>query len=117
MREEIIKAIKKATDIDEIHLEVPEIESHGDYSCNVAMRIASKTPKSQNSKTPKKIAEKIVEKLKKDKKLTKTVGKIEVAGPGFINFWLKKEVLIDFPNTILKDKGKHGSTTELENTC
>lgn len=57
----------------------------GDYSSNIAL----------HGKDSKAEAGKIVEKLRKDKKLSEIVEKIDIAGPGFINFWLKKDVLID----------------------
>ena len=86
MKRDIIKAIQRASGVDKINLETPETDSHGDYSTNVAMQTSTKAPK--------KTAEKIVEKLRKDKELEKIVSKVEVAGPGFINFWLSQEVLL-----------------------
>jgi len=85
MKDDILKAIQKASGVNEVNLEAPEIESHGDFSTNVAMQLPSKNPREN--------AEKIVEKLKKDKELTKIVEKIEVAGPGFINFWISQTAL------------------------
>ena len=76
-------AIKKTTGIEEPLLEASEIEAHGDYSTNVAMVLAKR-----EDKDPKKLASELIDKLKKDQDLGKLVSKIEVAGPGFINFWL-----------------------------
>jgi arginyl-tRNA synthetase len=76
MKDDIVKAIQKATGVKEVNLEAPEIQSHGDFSSNVALHAASKAPRER--------AERIVAKLKKDKELMKLVAKIEVAGPGFI---------------------------------
>lgn len=90
IRGQIVEALKKATGIKKIGLEFPENESFGDYSSNVAM--VSAKDKIGN---PRKTAESIVGKLQKNEKLSKIVDKIEIAGPGFINFWLKKEVLVD----------------------
>lgn len=67
--------------IKDVVLEFPENEAFGDYSSNVAFRA-------------KVAANEVVEKLQKDKELARIVGKIEVAGHSFINFWLKKEVLV-----------------------
>jgi arginyl-tRNA synthetase len=61
-------------------VEVPKIEAHGDFSTNVAMVMASiqKMP-------PRKIAQVIVSQIQDvDSRLAKT----EIAGPGFINFFL-----------------------------
>ena len=46
-------------------------------------------------KNPRDLAEEIVEKLKKNAELAKVIDleKIEVAGPGFINFWVRDEYL------------------------
>jgi len=77
IRQEIIKLIQKATGRppEEIRVERPEEETHGDYSTNIALQL-------------KKSPEEIVKKLKSD-----LFGKIELAGPGFINFFISKEYL------------------------
>ena len=61
---------------------------HGDYSTNVAL-IYSKSL----HLSPRDCAEKIVAELKKDSELSESnlVEKIDIAGPGFINFHLKPE--------------------------
>lgn len=65
-------------------LEHPADLNHGDWSTNVAMAGAKKA-----GKNPRQLAEEIVAKLKavNDPHLAK----IEIAGPGFINFTLSKE--------------------------
>lgn len=96
----IIVALARATglNVEEIHLETPEREEHGDYSSNVAMQLFSRnkeqSKKDKDSKSPHGLAERIVEDLLKDKELQEIAEKIEVAGTGFINFWLKKGVLL-----------------------
>lgn len=65
---------------EEIGLEHPELEQHGDYSSNIALAL----------KGGRKLAEEIVGKIKTDD----LVKKIEVAGPGFINMWLNKKYLV-----------------------
>lgn len=59
-------------------------EKFGHYQCNSAMKVAKELKIS-----PRKVAEKIVEKWKPDG----MVEKLEVAGPGFINITLTKEFL------------------------
>jgi arginyl-tRNA synthetase len=71
----------------------------GDYSSNIAL----------SKKSPREYAEKEVTKLKIDKKLAELVDKIEVAGPGFINFWLKKDILLDNLIQIDNQKEKYGN--------
>jgi arginyl-tRNA synthetase len=53
--------------------------SHGDFACNIAMRLAK--PARRN---PRDIAGTIVAALDD----TETIEKVEIAGPGFINFYL-----------------------------
>jgi arginyl-tRNA synthetase len=81
-------------------LESTENTDFGDYSSNVALL----------DRSPHERAEKIVEKLKADKELSKIVDKIEIAGPGFINFWLKEDVLIDNLIQIGHHKEKYGAS-------
>jgi arginyl-tRNA synthetase len=58
--------------------EKPRIETHGDLTTNIAMTVAK-----QLKLNPRRFAEQILEKLILDNAL---VDKIEIAGPGFINF-------------------------------
>ncbi len=97
-REQIIKAIQKASGAEVVELEFPEQDAFGDYSSNVALK----------GKSPRLVAEGIKEKLKKDPDLAKIVEKIEIAGPGFINFWLHSDLLIDNLISIGKEKEKYG---------
>jgi len=86
-------------------LEFPEDERFGDYSANFAMR----RWQDFGFKNPREFANFLAKKLQKDKDLAKIVSKIEVAGPGFINFFLKKEFFIEELKRILKEKNKYGS--------
>jgi arginyl-tRNA synthetase len=62
-----------------IHLERPKNKDHGDFSTNLAMLLAK--PLRQN---PRAIAEALIEALPASSYITKT----EIAGAGFINFYL-----------------------------
>jgi len=64
----------------EIEVEVPKIASHGDFSTNIAMIAASiqKMP-------PRKIAEAILKYIKDPDRI---LAKTQIAGPGFINFFI-----------------------------
>ncbi len=64
---------------EEIQLEVPKNSDHGDFSTNLAMTLAK-----PERKAPRKIAEALVTALQG----TPLCDKIEIAGPGFINFRL-----------------------------
>ena len=64
----------------DIEVEVPRIESHGDFSTNIAMVMASvqKMP-------PAKIAESVIKYMDDPDGI---IAKAEIAGPGFINFFV-----------------------------
>ena len=54
-------------------------KSHGDFACNIAMMLAKPAKTS-----PRELAQKIVDSFPDNT----TISKIEIAGPGFINFYL-----------------------------
>ncbi len=64
-------------------VEHPGELAHGDYACNVAM-VISKTL----GKNPREFAEELVTKIEGQ---IEYVDKIEVAGPGFINFYVARD--------------------------
>lgn len=108
VREELKKSINKALkelklkEI-EVNLEHPEELSNGDYSTNVAMVLAKEA-----KQNPRDLASKISDAIKT--KLPKEIKKVEVAGPGFINFYLSDEFFIEKIKEILKSKEKFGKT-------
>ncbi len=63
--------------------------SYGDYASNVALTLAKEL-----GKNPRELAQDIVAKLQ----LPEEVEKVEIAGPGFINFFVKDEQVLDFLN-------------------
>lgn len=75
--------------------------SRGDYTTNIAL-VCAKTL----NRSPFEVANEIKEKLEAQS-LTE-IAKIEVAGPGFINLWLKPEVLVDNLKNILALKEEYG---------
>ena len=101
---QILKALAKVTGVkpEQIHLETPENEEFGDYSSNIALQI--------KGKNPREVSNRIVQKLKKDNKLQTLVSNIEVAGPGFINFWLKSTVLLTELNEVVEKKDEYGKS-------
>ncbi len=124
LKDQIIKAIEEVSGSHDFDLDFPENEAFGDFSCNVALQLKAQSSKlksiSQNS-NPRQIAEEIVKKLKEKNKqslaksefgnLKSIIDKIEVAGPGFINFWLKPDVLVDNLMQIASEKEKYGTST------
>ncbi len=64
-------------------IEHPKLLDHGDYACNVAMVLGK-----QVGQSPRAVAEQIVAKL--DGQI-EYVDRIEIAGPGFLNFYLSRD--------------------------
>ncbi len=110
-RGRIVKILQRITETHDIELEFPEQEEFGDYSSNVAMMTFDKA----RDKSPREYAERIVGKLQKDKELKKIVDKVEVAGTGFINFWLSKEAILDTLVDINRRKDSFGKSDSLKN--
>jgi arginyl-tRNA synthetase len=69
-------------------LDQPEDALHGDYATNIAFPLSKVLGKS-----PKETAETVIDDLRGS--LSEVVEKIEVAGPGFINFFLLDDVRTD----------------------
>lgn len=105
MREKIAEFISKSLDMDDIALELPEIEAHGDWTSNIAL-----VSKERGSESPRQFAEKLVKKILNSKGSGNLFEKVEVAGPGFINFFLKKEVLLDTLVDINSQSDRYGGT-------
>ena len=85
-----------------INLEHPEDLSHGDYSTNIAMVLAK-----QVAQNPKELAGKIVAEINEN--LPKEITKVEVAGPGFVNFYLSADFFVKQTKDILKAGKKFGN--------
>lgn len=107
LKEEIFAAVKQAglakeEEIPDIILEKPKDKAHGDFAANIAMQLARIA-----KKAPRQIAEDIVEHLDVDKA---NVKKVEIAGPGFINFFLKTDFLGDLITTVLEARDDYGKT-------
>ena len=113
MEKEIKKLIKDALknldiEMSDISLEHPEDLKNGDYSTNVAMVVA------KSIKTnPKELAEKIVVEINR-LNLDKNIEKVEVAGAGFINFYLSRNFFRDSIEEILNKAGNFGKNNSQE---
>ncbi len=91
---------------NEFSLEHPDEFSHGDYATNAAL-IAARDHK----KNPREIASLIADKIRGKKH--PSISKVEVAGPGFINFFLTPEFFVGEIEKILADK-KYGANDDLK---
>ncbi|MCH1626190.1 arginine--tRNA ligase [Fredinandcohnia quinoae] len=108
LKEEIKQAVLKANlateeQIPEAVLELPKDKAHGDYATNMAMQLARVA-----KKAPRMIADDIVANFDKSKA---SIEKIEIAGPGFINFYMNNSYLTDLIPTILQAGEAYGETT------
>ncbi|MFJ7744972.1 arginine--tRNA ligase [Peribacillus sp. NPDC097295] len=107
LKEEIKAAVIKAglaseEQVPQAVLELPKDKTHGDYSTNMAMQL-TKIAK----KAPKMIAEAIIENFDLSKA---SIEKIEIAGPGFINFYMNNSYLTELVPVILKADEAYGES-------
>ena len=86
---------------DAVTAEPPRESSHGDISTNAAMVIAKPA-----GKKPREIAEELVKRLQK----TEGVEKVEIAGPGFINLRLAKEIWQGMIKELLNADSSYGNS-------
>lgn len=93
-------ALKKIEiDYDEIIVEVPKNKENGDFSSNIAMKLAKIL-----KDNPTNIAKKIVDNIdKKD-----IVNEIKIVNPGFINFYLNNSYVFSGVSTVIKEDKDYG---------
>jgi arginyl-tRNA synthetase len=108
LKDEIKAAVVKAglaeeTQIPDVLLELPKEKAHGDYSTNMAMQLARVA-----KKAPRMIADEIVANIDKEKG---SIDKIEIAGPGFINFHMNNSYLAELIPSIIKAGSSYGEST------
>jgi len=99
IREDLKKILRKAFPDEEIIIDYVPKEKTGDYSTNIAFRIASKT-----GEEPQKVAEKIATQI-----TDPMIEEITIYKQGFINFEISKDYLLNAlfnaPETIDVGKG------------
>ena len=115
--EELSKTIKESLEsliasqklevsvIPEIKIERPKSKEHGDFSSNIALMVAKPA-----GKNPRDVAQLLVDDLSKNP----GIKKIEIAGPGFLNFTLDSASLGELARTILEQSDKYGHTDLLK---
>ena len=94
----LLKEFGIEADENDIVIERSRDTAHGDYATNCAMKFAKRV-----GKNPRQFAQELSEKLNLD-----FVEKIEIAGPGFINFFLKHGALTDVLKTIFEQGASFG---------
>ncbi|MDL5610312.1 arginine--tRNA ligase [Bacillus halotolerans] len=107
LKEEIKAAVLKAglaeeSQIPNVILETPKDKTHGDYSTNMAMQLARIA-----KKAPRQIAEEIVATFDKGKA---SIEKLDIAGPGFINFYMNNQYLTKLIPSVLEAGDAYGET-------
>jgi arginyl-tRNA synthetase len=115
MKEKIAREIQKIFDehlafsdgrhliVDEVlHVTRPTEESFGDYTSNIALASSKEL-----GKPPREIAEMV----KREFSLPE-IGKIEIAGPGHINFYLSDAAYAETLVHILREGGRYGNSMQ-----
>ena len=104
-KEHLLKLLKLAVaniapgQEDSIELERPKASGHGDFSCNIAMRLAKAL-----KKNPRDLAQAIVA----DLPASPLLDKAEIAGAGFINLFLKPVAWAQVVETIRAQGSRFG---------
>ncbi len=77
------QGLLEKTDLPEYVIAVPNNPNHGHFAANLPMILAS-----DQKRPPREIAEIIVHQMNREPGIAE---KVEVAGPGFINFWISPD--------------------------
>lgn len=99
--QEAFKKLGQEVSLNDIVIERSKDLSHGDYATNAAMKMCRLF-----SKKPIDVANLIIDNINKD-----GIEKIEIAGPGFINFFMKNDSLQPIVRKILEEKENYGRAT------
>ena len=111
MKDIIKDLIKKSLDkinkdnnisIENIEVNLCKDKKFGDFSSNIAMKFSTRF-----KSNPKKLAEAIIKEIQKNENILK----IEIAGPGFINFFTSKDTKFAIIEKILSEKSLYGKNS------
>ena len=106
LKQAFIKAIQEAYSVameeNEIELSLPKDKAHGDYATNVAMKSSKKL-----GGKPRDIAETIEKHFDFE---SANVDHLEIAGPGFINLFMKNDSLQAVITKVLEKKDTYGQS-------
>ncbi|PSL45836.1 arginyl-tRNA synthetase [Salsuginibacillus halophilus] len=107
LKAEIASAVTKAglaapEEVPDVMLEQPKEKEHGDFATNMAMQL-TKIAK----KNPRQIAEELTAEMDYAKA---SIEKIDIAGPGFINFFLDNAYLREIIPAVLEAGADYGRT-------
>ena len=96
------KGLLKKVSLPEFVVEIPKNPEHGHYATNLAMTLAS-----SQKRSPREIASIIVDQFNDDEGL---IEKLEVAGPGFINFTIATTKWQDYLVSLLRAGEEFGKS-------
>ena len=88
--------------LDQIVIEIPKDKTHGDYSSNIAMQLTKIL-----KRNPREIAQGIIETMNKD---AGNIDHVEIAGPGFINLFLRKDAMTSIIKEVLVEQDHYGQS-------
>jgi len=74
-------------------------KTHGDFACNVALQLAK-----QAQMPPRELAKMLLASMPEDP----IVSKVEIAGPGFLNFYIQENLHGEVLNTVLQQQAEYG---------
>jgi len=97
---ELLAEAGSAAGPPDFSLEVPRNPEHGDFACNAALLLAKPL-----QRPPRQIAERLIALLTAGEGV---VARAEVAGPGFINVWLRDERWQDLLRSVLAQGRRYG---------
>ena len=98
----LFSAVKQITDYPDasiIVIDRPKIISHGDFSTNLCLVLSKKL-----NKSPRDVAAMVLDKIPP----SNLISKIEIAGAGFLNFFLSSKANNEIINNVLKLKDTYG---------
>ncbi len=91
----------------EVSLELPKDSKHGDVSSNIAMVLAKKV-----KKPPREVAQSFIDAFEKGGIFPENfVQKAEIAGPGFVNFYLAEHLLYEELLDVLQQGDQYGRSS------
>lgn len=97
-----------------IQIDNTKDKSHGDLASNLALMAAKPA-----GKNPREVAAKLLDVLATSAEFTQQVAKVEIAGPGFINFFLSQGALSSVVEQILQEgvnfgRSNHGQGAKVQ---
>ena len=100
--QDALKKLGQEVSLNDIIIEKSKDTTHGDYATNAAMKFSRLFAKS-----PRDVASLLIENLDME-----SIDKVEIAGPGFINFFVKNDSLQVFVKKIIDEGDNYGRSSK-----